>query len=693
MSFNGSQTIEEIDVFTMQDNYQAPSEPTASMTFSQYGIRDFEVQYWTGTAWQAVPNGVVTANTLVWRRFNFPAITTSKIRVLITNGLNAHSRLTEVEAYTGPAGVNDPPTVTLTSPAGGSVYPASANVPLEASASDPGGSVAKVDFYANGTLVGTDTTSPYAVTWPNVPVGTHTLTAEATDNLGSITVSSPISISVTVPPWRVNVALATNGGTAAASSTYSASYAASSANNGDRKGTGWGNGGNWNDATGNAWPDWLEVSFNGAQTIEEIDVFTMQDNYQAPSEPTASMTFSQYGIRDFEVQYWTGTAWQAVPNGVVTANTLVWRRFNFAAVTTSRIRVLITNGLNSHSRLTEIEAYTGPAGVNTLPMVTLTSPADGSVFAASATVPLEASASDPGGSVAKVEFYANGAVVGTDMTSPYAVSWTNAPPGSYSVTAVATDNLGAARTSNAVTISVTPPPGRVNVALAANGGTAAASSTYSASYPASGVNNGDRKGLGWGSGGNWNDATGNAWPDWLEVSFNGSQTIDEIDVFTMQDNYQAPSEPTASMTFSQYGIRDFEVQYWTGSTWQAVPNGVVTANTLVWRRFNFAAITTSKIRVFITHGLNSHSRLTEVEAWTASGTAPLVMSSQPERQRSISAGLLLGAGRLTGVTGWMPLPLRVDRQALRRLDSTARSPAVLQRNVGPESQVRRSRSG
>ena len=203
-------------------------------------------------------------------------------------------------------GGNARPTVTLTSPSAGSTFVAPAAIALEAAATDSDGTIAKVDFFANGTLVGTDTTSPYAVTWPNVGVGTHTLTAEATDDLGAARMSNPVTVTVTTPPWRVNVALAANGGTAAASSTYSASYAASSANNGDRKGIGWGNGGNWNDATGNAWPDWLEVSFNGAQTIEEIDVFTMQDNYQAPSEPTASMTFSQYGIRDFEVQVLDG---------------------------------------------------------------------------------------------------------------------------------------------------------------------------------------------------------------------------------------------------------------------------------------------------------------------------------------------------------------------------------------------------
>src|SRR5438876_5132325 len=39
---------------------------------------------------------------------------------------------------------------------------------------------------------------------------------------------------------------------------------------------------------------------------------------------------------------------------------------------------------------------------------------------------------------------------------------------------------------------------------------------------------------------------------------------------SLQDNYQNPSPPTLNMTFTLYGVTDFEVQYWTGSTWTDV---------------------------------------------------------------------------------------------------------------------------
>jgi len=49
------------------------------------------------------------------------------------------------------------------------------------------------------------------------------------------------------------------------------------------------------------------------------------------------------------------------------------------------------------------------------------------------------------------------------------------------------------------------------------------------------------------------------------VDFSGSETITEIEVFTAQDNYAAPSEPTETQTFTLYWLMRYEVQYWTGS--------------------------------------------------------------------------------------------------------------------------------
>src|SRR5712691_5881450 len=169
--------------------------------------------------------------------------------------------------------------------------------------------------------------------------------------------------------------------------------------------------------------------------------------------------------------------------------------------------------------------------------------------------------------------------------------------------------------------AILPP---INVASSANGGVASASSTLSGSFPASGVNNGDRQGTNWGNGGGWADSSYGTFPDWVEVDFNGSKTIDEVDVFTIQDNYSSPSEPTETMTFSTYGLTGYDVQYWDGSAWVTVPGGSITGNNKVWKKISFSAVTTSKIRVVTNAAIdNGYSRMTEVEAW-GSPAAPAV---------------------------------------------------------------------
>jgi len=157
----------------------------------------------------------------------------------------------------------------------------------------------------------------------------------------------------------------------------------------------------------------------------------------------------------------------------------------------------------------------------------------------------------------------------------------------------------------------------VNVALAANGSTATASSTLSPYVPAY-VINGSRRAI---NNEVWLDSTYASFPDWVQVDFNGSKTISEIDVITQQDDPQNPIEPTLTQTFSLYGITAYDVQYWTGSAWATVPGGSVTGNNKVWRQFSFSPITTSKIRVMINTGAdNAFSRVVEVEAWTSSST-------------------------------------------------------------------------
>jgi hypothetical protein len=90
------------------------------------------------------------------------------------------------------------PTVALTSPAEGSTV--SGTVQVAATASD-NVALGRVEFYANGVLIGTRTASPYAVSWNTTGLtGTQGLTARAVDSVGNSTTTAVRTVTVTAPP-------------------------------------------------------------------------------------------------------------------------------------------------------------------------------------------------------------------------------------------------------------------------------------------------------------------------------------------------------------------------------------------------------------------------------------------------------------------------------------------------------------
>ena len=83
-------------------------------------------------------------------------------------------------------GDNIPPTVSINSPANGSIVARKANVTIAASASDNLG-VARVEFLVNGSLQCTDVSAPYSCNWrvPSPPNKNYQIQARAFDQAGN----------------------------------------------------------------------------------------------------------------------------------------------------------------------------------------------------------------------------------------------------------------------------------------------------------------------------------------------------------------------------------------------------------------------------------------------------------------------------------------------------------------------------
>lgn len=135
--------------------------------------------------------------------YSYTLDTASNVKSIVLAGAGANG------TNGGGGGGNLSPSVSITSPANGASFIAPANLTIAANATDSDGTVSSVAFYANGSLIGTDTSAPYSIAWSNVAAGSYSLTAVATDNAGAKTTSAAVSVTVT-----------TSGGTGGTTITF-----------------------------------------------------------------------------------------------------------------------------------------------------------------------------------------------------------------------------------------------------------------------------------------------------------------------------------------------------------------------------------------------------------------------------------------------------------------------------------------
>lgn len=114
---------------------------------------------------------------------------------------------------------NLPPTVGISAPTAGASLTQGLAATVTADAADVDGTVAKVEFFDAGTLIGTDTSSPWSISWSPATIGTRGLTAKATDDDGAATTSATVSVTVVssgggdIQPPTVQISSPTDGTT------------------------------------------------------------------------------------------------------------------------------------------------------------------------------------------------------------------------------------------------------------------------------------------------------------------------------------------------------------------------------------------------------------------------------------------------------------------------------------------------
>ena len=377
------------------------------------------------------------------------------------------------------SGGNQAPAVSLSTPANGSTFAAAATITLSATASDPDGAVAVVEFYRGGTtLIGSDTTSPYSVTWSNAPAGNYTLTAVARDNAGATTTSAARSITVTAPGLPAGWTATDIGAPALGGSTQYVSGAFTV------EGAGidvWDRSDQfryvYQPFTGDIEITARVVSLENTDEWAKAGVM-IRETLAANAVQTSLVVTPAHGT-NFYRRLATGDVTQPGPVGAVGApywvrlerrgstvtafqsgNGVTWTSVGTASMSTPTmwvgLEVTSHNPAQAATAVFDNVTVRVPV-VNQPPTISLTAPANGAVFTSPASLSVGATASDPDGTIVRVDFYAWSTLIGSDTTSPYSVTWSNVASGSYSLTAVALDNAGGMTVSGARDIRVDGP--------------------------------------------------------------------------------------------------------------------------------------------------------------------------------------------------------------------------------------------
>jgi chitinase len=199
-------------------------------------------------------------------------------------------------------------------------------------------------------------------------------------------------------------------------------------------------GGRWESPHG-AFVQWAYVDLGAVYNISQIKI-----------------TWEAAGAKNYLVEVSNDINNWGTPIQNIVNNTTLVNDYTNLAVSGRYVRIYCTERMLPYGySIYELEVYSTTVPVNLAPKVSLVSPANNAIYATPATIPLEATASDVDGTIAKVEFYNGSTKLGEDLDAPYTYNWENVSGGNYSITAVATDNSGNVTTSGAINVSVELP--------------------------------------------------------------------------------------------------------------------------------------------------------------------------------------------------------------------------------------------
>lgn len=376
---------------------------------------------------------------------------------------------------------NEKPTVEITSPVNGSTITGPTNVTITASARDVDGSIAKVEFYKGSTLISADTSAPYSATLLNVSTGTYTVSAKAFDNKGAATTSSSVAFTVGSTQSKPTVTLTSpKTGEAFNYATSVPLAALASEQNGTiTKVEFYANDKliqteltppyekSWNPSTAGSYVIKAKAYDQAGQSVgsSSATITVKAENLK----PTVTLTAPLGGTSLTSPATINLSAKAVDSDGTISKvefyanDKLVKTEISAPYETSWSTSVAATYVIkaiaydNAGASTTSSTASVTVKAANISPTVTLISPKSGASYSNPAAIPLTANAGDADGSIAKVEFYANGNLIKTELASPYTTTWSTKIAGTYDIKAIAYDDKGATTSSSTAKVTVQAP--------------------------------------------------------------------------------------------------------------------------------------------------------------------------------------------------------------------------------------------
>ena len=341
---------------------------------------------------------------------------------------------------------NQAPSVSISSPTNNAQIDEGTSVSINAVATDADGTISGVQFYLNGTLVFTDNSSPYEYDAGTLSVGNYRVYAVATDNDNATATSATVNFDINTvivgdcnaPAWSSS-SIYTGGDEVAHNNKL---WRAKWWTSGDEPGT-----------TGEfgVWEDLGNCTIGNTNDAPEVQITSPSNNssFDEGSVVTVTASASDADGSVSKVEFYiNGNKVGEDLNAPYSINTSALNAGNYT------IEAVATDNEGASTTSSVVNITINTLVNNQLPSGTVTSPVSGSVITEGSNVTIEASASDADGSVAQVEFYINGALVGTDNASPYAFEAGALTAGNYNVYVIVQDNEGAESASSQVSFVV-----------------------------------------------------------------------------------------------------------------------------------------------------------------------------------------------------------------------------------------------